>query len=86
MGKIAVTLNSGLARNPTGTVEDPTINQEDSKIKKMFDKQNIANVAAEYMRIKLGGSSRYGRGPIAAENYRKEMQSLDLIPKNLISG
>jgi len=85
MGKIADSINSGLARNPLGTVTDPVVNMQNNTINsdnsiKRFDKNTVSMVAGEYMRIKFGGNSIYGRGPDAADKYRKDMQSKGYIP------
>ncbi len=80
MKKITDNINTGLTRQPTGTITDPTLNLEDSKQKQMPTKQNLEKIATEYNRILLGGNSVYGRGNIAAEKYRKDMKDKGFLP------
>lgn len=76
MKKIADSINSGLTRLPNGSVTDPTGNST----KKVYDKKVIEKISNEYMRIKLGGSSPYGRGQTAADRFKQDMQNKGLLP------
>lgn len=78
MTKIADSINTGLTRKPTGTVEDPTANLE-TPVKIEKDKKMSRMIADEYQRIRLGGKSAYGSGQAAAEHYRAEMRTKGLI-------
>lgn len=78
MVKIADSINSGLARIPVGSVADPTLKLEETI--KIYTKDSIKAVADEYLRIKLGGNSGYGRGPQAAELYKRDAQLRGLLP------
>jgi hypothetical protein len=77
MKKITDSINSGLARNPTGTITDPTLNHDK---KKQYDSATLKKIEEQYATIKFGGNSQWGRGPIAAEKFKQDMQSRGLLP------
>jgi hypothetical protein len=72
MKKITDSINSGLARKPNGTVEDPSGNLEDQA--KIYTKENVQAVAIRYNELLLG------RGRDAAERFKREMQIQGIIP------
>jgi septation ring formation regulator EzrA len=80
MKKIADSINSGLARNPAGTVSDPTGTSSNTQEKKMLDKASLNAIESEYMRILMGGNSPYGRGRLAADNFRQDLINKGILP------
>lgn len=80
MKKITDSINSGLTRNPSGAITDPTGNLVDST--KSYTKESMQVVRDEFLRIQMGGRSAYGRGSEAAKMFIKDMQNKGLIPTN----
>jgi hypothetical protein len=78
MTKIIDNINSGLTRNPSGTVSDPSGNVNITD--KVYTKESVEKIADEALRIKFGGNSIYGRGPAAADRFIKDMQNKGLLP------
>lgn len=72
MKKIVDNINSGLARNPTGTVEDPT-SQINDENKPNPTKQFVGALAVEYERIKMNS------GPAAANRYLAHLKRQGFI-------
>lgn len=80
MKKITDSINSGLTRNPSGEIKDPSGNLVDGV--KRYTKESMQVISNEALRIKMGGMSAYGRGSEAAKMFIKDMQNKGLIPTN----
>jgi hypothetical protein len=80
MKKITDSINSGLTRNPTVSITDPTGRIVDGK--PVYTKENLSKIRDEFVRIKMGGNSNYGRGSQAADKFIQDMQLKGLIPTN----
>ncbi len=72
MKKITDSINSGLTRVPTGTVNDPSGKLEDAK--KVYTKENVAAVAQQYQKL------LFSQGQIVADRFKREMQNKGIIP------
>jgi hypothetical protein len=74
--KITDSINSGLTRLPNKSAIDPTM----TTTPKIYDKAIVAQIEQEFMRIKFGGLSPYGKGPDGAERFKVDMQNKGLLP------
>lgn len=70
--KIATKINDGMEKNPDGTIDDPTLDQDD----KGFDSKVVKQVCDKYTELLF-------RNPTTAAKYLNDCKIKGLIPENL---